>query len=55
MPGSDRTGPIDTIGFDGAITMTSAAVSASIAAPVGAASPAKWTPRTGTPWRSRTK
>ena len=48
MPGRWRTGPIDTIGFDGAMTIVAASASASRTAAVGVASPAKRTPCTGT-------
>ena len=56
MPGRWRTGPIDTIGFDGAMTIVSApAERVEDGRRSGVASPAKRTPRTGTSWRRRTK
>ena len=56
-PGTARIGPIETIGFDGAMTITRAASSAAATSPVGRAAsiPAKRTSRTSGAWRSRTK
>ncbi len=53
--GPARIGPIETIGFDGPMTITSAAAMASTTASVGRLSPLNRTSRTSGPWRRWTK
>ena len=53
--GPARIGPIETIGFDGPMTITSAAAMASTTASVGRFSPLNRISRTSGPWRRWTK
>ncbi len=57
MPGTARIGPTETIGLDGAMTITAAASSAATTSGVGRAPsiPTNRTSRTSGAWRSRTK
>ena len=57
MPGTASSGPIETIGFEGATTTTSAPAIASSTPGPGeeAPAPSKRTDETGTSWRSLTK